>query len=104
MSEWDYLPTPYESLVKNEQLHSLLMIMSLGCMISCKVISPIDLFLVAQQNVEFKEILNRELEKKSLQDFLKTLLQFEDLRSQKKRERIKELIGEYVRRSRTKNI
>lgn len=40
MSEWDYLPTPYETLVENETKHTLLLVMSIGCLMENQVISP----------------------------------------------------------------
>ena len=48
MSEWDYLPTPYETLVENETKHSLLIMMSIGCLLEGKVIHPIDVFEIAK--------------------------------------------------------
>lgn len=104
MSEWDYLPTPYESLVENQKMNSLLIVMSLGCLIEGKAIRPIEMFTLGEANSEYQEVLNRELAKTSFIDTLRTMLQFQDLRGEKKREKIIEIIRRHDRRSRTKNI
>jgi hypothetical protein len=44
MSEWDYLPTPYEDLVLSEEKHSILLILSLACLIEGKTIQPFEIF------------------------------------------------------------
>ena len=61
MSEWDYLPTPYETLVESETKHSLLILMSIGCLLEGKVIHPIDVFEIAKNNSNFNDLLNREV-------------------------------------------
>lgn len=104
MSEWDYLPTPYEKLVEDQKLNSLLVVMSLGCLLVGKVIHPIEMIQLCNDNHEYGEILNRELNKISLIDGLRTMLQYEDLRSFRKRERVLEILRRHVGRSRTEDI
>ena len=104
MSEWDYLPTPYESLVEDQKMNSLLAVMSLGCMIHGGVIRPIEMFTLCERNSQYLEVINRELAKTSFVDVLRTMLQYQDLRGEKKREKIIEIIRRHVRRSRTKDI
>lgn len=50
MSEWDYEPTPYESLVSNESKHSLLTFMSLVCLLENKKLSPSDIFILTSES------------------------------------------------------
>lgn len=104
MSEWDYLPTPYETLVENETKHSLLIIMSIGCLLEGKVIHPIDVFEIAKNNSNFNDLLNREVKSEGIVELMRTLLQYEELRSQKKRDRLIEVLKEYVERNRTKDL
>lgn len=104
MSEWDYLPTPYETLVENETKHSLLILMSIGCLLEGKVIHPIDVFEIAKNNSNFDILLNREVESEGIVELMRTLLQYEELRSQKKRERLIEIIREYAKRNGTKDL
>ena len=104
MSEWDYLPTPYESLVEDQKMNSLLIVMSLGCLIEGKAIRPIEMFTLCETNSQYLEVINRELAKTSFVDVLRTMLQYQDLRGEKKREKIIEIIRRYVRRSGTKDI
>lgn len=104
MSEWDYLPTPYETLVESETKHSLLIMMSIGCLLEGKVIHPIDVFEIAKNNSNFNELLNREVESEGIVELIRTLLQYEELRSQKKRDRLIEIVREYAKRNGTKNI
>ena len=104
MSEWDYLPTPYETLVENETKHSLLIMMSIGCLLEGKVIHPIDVFEIAKNNSNFNDLLNREVESEGIVEVIRTLLQYEELRSQKKRDRLIEIIREYAKRNGTKDL
>lgn len=104
MSEWDYLPTPYETLVENETKHSLLILMSIGCLLEGKVIHPIDDFEIAKNNSNFNDLLNREVKSEGIVELMRTLLQYEELRSQKKRDRLIEVLKEYVERNRTKDL
>ena len=92
MSEWDYLPTPYETLVESETKHSLLIVMSIGCLLEGRVIHPIDVFDLAEKNSDFNILLNREVESDGIVEMMRALLQYEDLRSQKKRDRLIEII------------
>ena len=57
MSEWDYLPTPYETLVESETKHSLLIVMSIGCLLEGRVIHPIDVFEIAEKHSDFNILL-----------------------------------------------
>lgn len=104
MSEWDYLPTPYETLVESETKHSLLILMSIGCLLEGKVIHPIDVFEIAKNNSNFNDLLNREVESEGIVELIRTLLQYEELRSQKKRDRLIEIIREYAKRNGTKDL
>lgn len=104
MSEWDYLPTPYETLVESETKHSLLIVMSIGCLLEGRVIHPIDVFEIAEKNSDFNILLNREVESDGIVEMMRALLQYEDLRSQKKRERLIEIIKNYAKRNGTKNL
>lgn len=104
MSEWDYLPTPYETLVESETKHSLLIMMSIGCLLEGKVIHPIDVFEIAKNNSNFNDLLNREVKREGIVELIRTLLQYEELRSQKKRDRLIEIIREYAKRNGTKDL
>lgn len=104
MSEWDYLPTPYETLVESETKHSLLIMMSIGCLLEGKVIHPIDVFEIAKNNSNFNILLNREVKSEGIVELIRTLLQYEELRSQKKRDRLIEIIQEYAKRNGTKDL
>ena len=104
MSEWDYLPTPYETLVESETKHSLLIMMSIGCLLEGKVIHPIDVFEIAKNNSNFNDLLNREVKSEGIVELIRTLLQYEELRSQKKRDSLIEIIREYAKRNGTKDL
>ena len=104
MSEWDYLPTPYETLVECETKHSLLIVMSIGCLLEGRVIHPIDVFEIAEKNSDFNILLNREVESDGIVEMMRALLQYEDLRSQKKRDRLIEIIKNYAKRNGTKDL
>ena len=104
MSEWDYLPTPYETLVESETKHSLLIVMSIGCLLEGRVIHPIDVFELAEKNSDFNILLNREVESDGIVEMMRALLQYEDLRSQKKRDRLIEIIKNYAKRNGTKDL
>ena len=104
MSEWDYLPTPYETLVESETKHSLLIVMSIGCLLEGKVIHPIEVFEIAEKNSDYNKLLNREVQSDGILEMIRTLLQYEDLRSQKKRDRLIQIIKDYARRNGTKDL
>ena len=104
MSEWDYLPTPYETLVESETKHSLLIVMSIGCLLEGKVIHPIEVFEIAEKNSDYNKLLNREVQRDGILEILRTLLQYEDLRSQKKRDRLIQIIKDYAKRNGTKDL
>lgn len=104
MSEWDYLPTPYEKIVEDQRMNSLLIVMSLGCMIRGEVIRPIEMFTLCDTNAEYREVLNSEIAKTSFIGVLRTMLQYQDLRGDKKREKVIEIISRHVRRNRTKDL
>lgn len=46
MSEWDYLPTPYENAVHDESEKSLLTFMSFCCLVEGKLLKPSDIFIM----------------------------------------------------------
>ena len=104
MSEWDYLPTPYENLVESETKHSLLIVMSIGFLLEGYVIHPIEVFEIAEKNSDFNILLNREVESDGIVEMMRALLQYEDLRSQKKRDRLIEIIKNYAKRNGTKDL
>lgn len=104
MSEWDYLPTPYETLVENETKHTLLLVMSIGCLMENQVISPSDMFVIAKSNKYYDELLKKEIERVGLIETIRTMLQYEDLRSNKKREYLVQVIKDYAKRNGTKNL
>ena len=76
MSEWDYLPTPYETLVESENKHSLLIMMSIGCLLEGKVIHPIDVFEIAEKNSDFNILLNSEVNSVGIVETISALLQY----------------------------
>ena len=104
MSEWDYLPTPYETLVENETKHTLLLVMSIGCLMENQVISPSEMFVIAKSNKYYDELLKQEIERAGLIETIRTMLQYEDLRSNKKKEYLIQLIKDYAKRNGTKNL
>lgn len=53
MSEWDYLPTPYETLVESESKHSLLTFMSLACLLENKILTPSDIFILTAEEDKY---------------------------------------------------
>ena len=59
MSEWDYLPTPYETLVENETKHTLLLVMAIGCLMENQVISPSEMIVIAKSNKKYDELLRK---------------------------------------------
>jgi hypothetical protein len=104
MSEWDNLPTPYETLVENETKHTLLLVMSIGCLMENQVITPSEMFVIAKSNKYYDELLKQEIERVGLIETIRTMLQYEDLRSNKKREYLIQLIKDYAKRNGTKNL
>ena len=76
MSEWDYLPTPYETLVESETKHSLLIVMSIGCLLEGKIIHPIDVFEIAEKNSDFNILLNSEVDSVGIVETISALLQY----------------------------
>ena len=76
MSEWDYLPTPYETLIESETKHSLLIMMSIGCLLEGKVIHPIDVFEIAEKNSDFNILLNSEVNSVGIVETISALLQY----------------------------
>lgn len=104
MSEWDYLPTPYETLVESESKHSLLTFMSLACLLENKILTPSDIFILTAEEDKYEWGLEFILNKTSLRDALRTMLQYEDLRSEKKRERVIKDLSKYAKRTRTKDL
>jgi hypothetical protein len=81
MSEWDYLPTPYESLVESESKHSILTFMSLVCLFENELLSPSDILVLSSERNEYKTGLKYILDRTSMEEMLRTMLQYEDLRS-----------------------
>ena len=104
MSEWDYLPTPYETLVENETKHTLLLVMSIGCLIEGQVISPSEMFVIAKSNKSYDELLRKEIQRNGLIELIRTMLQYEDLRSQRKRDYLIQLIKDYAKRNGTEDL
>lgn len=104
MSEWDYEPTPYETLVSNESKHSLLTFMSLVCLIENKKLSPSDIFILTSETKKYEWGLEFILNKTSIYDALRTMLQYEDLRSEKRKEMVIKSLRKYANRHRTEDL
>ena len=106
MSEWDYLPTPYESLVSSEEEHSILLLLSLACLSEGMVVQPFEIFEIVKNNALISHLLEKEIEKRGTLGLMRTLLQYDDVRGEKKRLKIISLINSYhdAKRNRAKNI
>jgi hypothetical protein len=106
MSEWDYLPTPYENLVSSEEKHSILLLLSLACLSQGKVVQPFEIFELVENNELIANLIEKEVEKVGVLGLMRTLLQYEDVRSEKKRDKIIGLINSYqnAKRNRTKDL
>lgn len=106
MSEWDYLPTPYESLVMCEEEHTILLLLSLACMSEGSVIQPFDIFQIIKNNKPISILVEKQIEKRGILGLMKTLLQYDDVRSEKKRSKIIGLINSYhnAERNRAKDL
>lgn len=106
MSEWDYLPTPYESLVQDQQKQSILLLLSLACLSQGTVIQPFQIFQIVKRNPFISELLEKQIQKRGVLGLMRTLLQYDDVRSEKKRNKIIGLINSYqnAKRNRTKNL
>ena len=104
MSEWDYLPTPYESLVESECKNTLLTFISFCCLVEGKVISPSDLFIMCGENEQYDQSFQKIINRTSITQVLRNMLQFEDIRSQKKRDKIVQIVKSYVDRHGKENI
>ena len=104
MSEWDYLPTPYESLVESACKNTLLTFISFCCLVEGKVISPSDLFIMCGENEQYDQSFQKIINRTSITQVLRNMLQFEDIRSQKKRDKIVQIVKSYVDRHGKENI
>ena len=106
MSEWDYLPTPYESLVQDEENNLMLILLSICCISQNRVLKPFEIFELYGSNELITDLLDRFIDKIGFQDFLRTLLQYEEIKSEKKRNEVLKIINRYqnVKRTRTKNL
>ena len=104
MSEWDYEPTPYETLVSNENKHSLLTFMSLVCLVENKRLTPSDIFILTSETEKYEWGLEFIINKTSLYDALRTMLQYEDLKSEKQRARVIRSLSKYANRNRTEDL
>lgn len=104
MSEWDYLPTPYESAVQHESEQMLLCFLSFCCLMEGQMLSPSQIFIKCGEENKYNWFLNDVITKTSINEVIRTMLQYEDMRSQKKRERLVEIIRNYVRGSREKDL
>lgn len=100
MSEWDYLPTPYESMVKDEAEHIMLMFLSQCSLLAGKTMTPIEII----ENEEYHPALNELMNRMTVTEFMRTMLQYEDTRGEEKKNKIIQTIQEYVRRYRKENI
>jgi hypothetical protein len=58
MSEWDYLPTPYESLIESETKNFLLMFLSSCCLIEGKVITMSDVFCLTHDDTNYDKLVS----------------------------------------------
>lgn len=104
MSEWDYLPTPYENAVHDESEKSLLTFMSFCCLVEGKLLKPSDIFIMCGEQDKYKWFLNDIINKTSLKDVVRTMLQYEDMRSHSKCDRFIGIMKDYVKRSREEDI
>ena len=104
MSEWDYLPTPYESLVESECKNTLLTFISFCCLVDGKVISPSDLFIMCGEDKHYEKAFNVIIKRTSIREILRTILQYEDVRSISKRDKIIEIVKKYVKRNGKENL
>lgn len=104
MSEWDYLPTPYECAIHDESEQSILTFMSFCCLVEGHILTPTQIFIMCGEEDKYKWFLNDIIEKTSLQEVLRTILQYEDIRSHKKQERLIETLKSYVDRRREKDL
>ena len=104
MSEWDYLPTPYETLIESECKNTILTFFSLCCLIEGKVISPSDLFIMCGEDEHYNEAFKEIIKRTSIKEVLRTILQYEDIRSQSKRDRVTEIVKHYVKRNGKENL
>lgn len=100
MSEWDYLPTPYESMVKDEAEHTMLMFLSQCSLLAGKTMTPIEII----ENKEYHPVLNELMNRMTVTEFMRTMLQYEDTRGEEKKNKIIQTIQEYVRRYRKEDI
>ena len=92
MSEWDYIPSPYENTVYEEHDEIIKVIMSLTCLICGKKLSPIEILGLWIDNDSFNFFLDELEQKTSLKEVLRTMLQWDDLRSYRKRDKVIELL------------
>jgi hypothetical protein len=56
-------------------------------------VSPFDIFEIANSNTFMKNLIDNEIEKRGFIDFIRSLLQYEDVKSEKKREKIIRIIN-----------
>lgn len=104
MSEWDYLPTPYENLIEQETKNSLLTFISFCCLVEGKIISPSDLFIKCDGDEIYNEVFCDIIKRTSMKEVLRTMLQYEDIRSHKKRDKVLEIVKKYVERHGEKDL
>ena len=114
MSEWDYLPTPYQSLIQQQEKHLLLTILSLICLIQNQQICPIEIFKIlnikskgqdlSKKKDIIKEIIDKQIKKRGVINLVKQLLSYEELKTSKKRDELVKIITDYVRGNGTENL
>ena len=104
MSEWDYLPTPYENAVKDESEKLLLIFMSFCCLVEGQLLQPSKIFIMCGEEDKYKMFLNEIISKTSLEDVVRTMIQYEDMRSHKKCDKLIEILKNYVRRVREEDL
>lgn len=100
MSEWDYLPTPYETMIEEEKEHTILMFLSQCSLMEGKVLTPLEII----ENPKFRPAIEELINRMTMTEFMRTMLKYENTRGHENKERIIKIIKGYVRRSRKKNI
>ena len=66
MSEWDYPPIPYETIIENETKNSLLTFMSFCCLCNNATLSPSEIFSMCEHNKEFEWFIDDIISRTSL--------------------------------------
>ena len=78
----------------------------MACLSEGIVIEPFEIFELVSKNKIISDLLNVEIEKRGILGLMRTLLQYEDVRSEKKRTKIIEIINNFhhAKRNGTKDL